>query len=362
MIILARAILLFLVYFIRTPIFFWEFLQIKLFKRHLLFRLVAQAEIGSKVFVNAIYPGTSTIESTLRLIKMAKENQYSVICVLNENQYAEKWSETIQAAERCTIIIRKNIGRDLGAYQSAINFLKSESYLDQISTIALFNDTLVITPNATNIIGNLLEPSSEQNCLYIHNQTLPHAASHSLKFDFRITNKRDFVDFWRKYYPHSFRRLVVLKGELKITRFFGLEYFKPIVDADLLVGPKFQNLSKLEYLQSLNWSKVSDFRIFNMIRNLNPVHESDLIILLCFDNLQISNSLGLYLNRVHGIPLKMDLVKYKHCTKSVFLQKLEEDGINPDEIRQLKSIFDKDNAAATSSLSRRILLRAGVNL
>jgi hypothetical protein len=309
---------------INFPIRVKEFISIKFFKIHLKFKIIQSGNIGNHVVMFVMYPGTTSLFSLKRSLDSLSNTNFSILVVINKNDRTNEILDLLSGYE-ATVLLRPNIGRDIGAYQCGLYFLGGNSFELDFEKIALINDSLYVTKHTSDFYERfLMSPNS--NCIYMNNQDIHHASSHSLILDKKALNSRNLINFWTKYYPSSIRSHSIFKGEFGITLSLGKTYFKPLINHTLFnVLSEESNLSDLEKSQIRVWSEKSGGDGSVLLKDYFESKLDREAIYFCLDNFQVSNSLGLYLYRALKVPIKLDICKYKLISEYSFIQLLGPD-------------------------------------
>ena len=334
---------------------FNEWLLIKFFKQHLKYELFQEGKISPRIIILAIFPDTTTLFSLKRMLDSITRTNYSLFVVINKNSETMKVLNLLESYN-CTVTVRPNIGRDIGAYQSALHFLRKKTNVSNFERVALLNDSLYVTNQTADFYYEFLM-SDRWNCIYMNLQGIHHASSHSLIFDEKALGSKEFQEFWRRYYPSSSRTHSIFKGEFGITHSVGEDYFKPLINARLITSSNTSiALSELEKSQIRIWSAKSEFEGYDLIhQNLNAEQFVE-VVLFCLENFQISNSLGLFLHRFYGVPIKLDICAQKLVSKDSFLQLLDGGEMDLSESILLRRILNPSNVRITTE-SRYIFSR-----
>lgn len=336
------------------PSRFQNWVQVRLLKSHTKAKITGTIKSFDSVAIFVIFPGTSPMQSVERIISSLKRAKYSVILVVNENNdYPESLFQTWQ--DSCLIISRKNIGADLGGYKAAIEFLEDTGNYKRIKFLALINDSIYVSPKSQKTLLKILDKNTPENCIFLHRQTIEHAASMFLLFNEEKIQSQPFKNFWKSYFPYSSKRKIIRKGEHKLTDITGKYFFKPYVDVDSIERIKNKTFSSPEVHQVIDWSgRTSTSAVKFVQANLANNNYSEIFSYSVF-NLQVSNSLGLYVNRILNVPLKMDLVKLGLVTISEFLTRASISGASKYEVKELKQILEKRGSHLTVSRLRGVL-------
>jgi hypothetical protein len=339
-------------YFMAIPKLVRNWILVRIFRSHLKHDFVksSNSSESSKFAIIAVFPGTCTLGSLERQIRLFVAHKYNVIVIVNKNLKSKEWLKELTNLD-CTIIQRNNLGADFGAYKLGVSLIK-QKHSDSVSEIIFANDSMFYTPNSTVKLKEFLKEPSKFNCLFFHKQTVRHAGSMLLKCDNSIIKQDKFWKFWRSYYPYILKKQVVRKGEHKLSQMIGQGYFLPMVDHHVLFNSDIR-FEPSESFQALNWSKRSNVnvhdQIVSAIRNLDYFK----VVEICMSNLQISNSIGLWISRNLELPFKIDLTQYALCSISDLLKIARLQGCNDEEIGELRKLLEaRPNITEGSFLAR----------
>lgn len=339
----------------------WEWIQIRVLHRHNKITLHTPSFFWTKnkIAVFAVYPGTTTITSNLRILKALLETHHDVLVVFNQNALVNQWIDEFKQYP-CMIISRPNIGRDFGAYQSGIRYISKNLNEELIQKLVLVNDTCYVSPKIYKEFLLDFFNQEEFNCIFKHHQGVVHAASSLIVINKVKISSLEFNNFWKRYFPTNIRIRVVFKGEHELTRVLGPTYFKPATDGLKNLGSGFQID---EMIQMRLWIQRSFPELLTITRdlgtNLDPQY-MNLEANFCLENLQVSNALGLFLTRKFHFPLKLDLPYQLLTTHSSILDRLSTGGCDTDELNQISSVLSQKGSIAIGTPYVRVLRRFGV--
>jgi hypothetical protein len=334
-------------YIISIPKNMTNWFDVRIFRKHNKRITSGTLQNKSKIAIMAVFSGTTPHQSVGRIINSLQTELFSVIVVLNENAETEEFLAQIKDL-KILIIRRPNIGGDFGAYKSGIQYISENNLLESLHELILINDSIFVTNRTSQSISKIAKSKNDTNCIFYHRQGVAHAASMYLKFTNEILQKLEFQEFWRNYYPYRSKRKIIRKGEHKLTRVIGHQYFKPLVTANAVIPRENGFFEKDEVFQVFSWSQ----RVKNSEKSLQIALENEdfqFIFNYAAFNFQVSNSLGLFVNRIFDIPLKMDLVKNGLTTPFAYLNRARADGCSESEINKLEEILDKKGAYTEGS-------------
>ena len=198
-----------------------------------------------KMAIVALYPEESKLytESLENLLVGLVENNVHPILVINNQIINAELQKFIDLYD-CSYILRKNFGRDFGAYQCGVLALIRNKSLKKLDRLYLINDTLIWRESPSRIIQ---ETSREKfQSIWLNLERNVHAHSFFLSFSNEVITHSNFLRFWNRYIPSNSRNHAIHKGENQLTNVLLRSKFtcKP------LVTPKFIEEALIEYLDS----------------------------------------------------------------------------------------------------------------
>jgi hypothetical protein len=316
-----------------------NWINVRIKKKHLKYEVVKTHSLleNGKFVIIAVYAGTGTYASLKRQIELFETFEYNILVILNENKLSRNWAHELINLN-CAILHRKNIGADFGAYKIGAKYLH-DTYRELISEIVLANDSIYYTPASFKGLKNFLKAGSQFNCLFYHKQSVRHAGSMLIRFDFSSLDQNIFWQFWKKYYPYCTKLQIVRKGEHILSRTVGYEYFKPVVNLSE-VDLSYKDMNIAEISQAQVWAKRSSTTLYEQISLAVNALDYRRILHLSISNLQISNSIGLWISRNLDLPFKLDLPQYGLSSISDLLKIAELQGCQKDEVEELQVLLN----------------------
>lgn len=117
-------------------------------------------------------------------------------------------------------VIRKNIGRDFGAYKDGINILLSnELYIKKLKRVILLNDSCFVRTSGLNdLFSELCVEQYDVVAAFENFQYQYHLQSFCLSFSRKVFLSKKFRSFWFFYLPLSSRPHSINKGEKGLTK------------------------------------------------------------------------------------------------------------------------------------------------
>ena len=354
-------VLVYALYQVKTrPSAFVHWIRIHIFKEHKRYDLkTAWTEnLEGKYAVFAIYPGTTTIQSCLRILESLNENGFTVLVVVNRNKNSREWLEFFER-ENCVVVDRPNLGRDFGAYQAGLRLLDQKTNLLQITRLVLVNDTSYVSPKCQNEFLSSFFAQNESTCLFKHYQGVVHASSNLIQITPKNANFHSFLNFWKKYYPYNSRLKVVFKGEHELSKKIGIEYLRPATN-EVAILPL--ELRPMERNQLSTWLTRSNPELMESLQfqNYERVESDKIMAAHAFENSQVSNALGLYLARKYHFPLKLDLPYYLLTPKSSLVEVLKNGGCGDIELEKIAQILESKGTITIGSPLQRLFKSFGI--
>jgi hypothetical protein len=134
-------------------------------------------------------------------------------------------------------------------------------------------------------------------------------------------------------------------------------YFKPYVSFDRIQKNTNFKLNSPEIIQLIEWSSRSGKECLSFVETALHLGRAKIAIEFALYNLQISNSLGLFLARTLHTPLKLDLVKEGLLNPSDYLGVLKKEGISPHELESIEFLLKERGLYNSRNLLAKISRR-----
>ncbi|QWE14870.1 rhamnan synthesis F family protein [Polynucleobacter sp. AP-Sving-400A-A2] len=137
----------------------------------------------------------------------------NVVVTVNDDIGSEQINWLVENCHLC--ILRKNFGRDFGAYKDAIDILDLKSY----QKLLLINDSLIyFSKNLNTLFKNFIDSPRMLVALTENFDRFWHAQTHFLGLDKNIFLSNKFKKFWSEYRPFNSRPHSIVNGEIKFSR------------------------------------------------------------------------------------------------------------------------------------------------
>lgn len=121
-----------------------------------------------------------------------------------------------------SVFIRKNEGKDFGAYQDAMIWLYRHDYHLRLSQMLLINDSCALIPNLDqsswfDFVGSLAKPGSIEGLTDSY-QISFHLQSYCLKVAADILRSNWWIDFWKELKVWGEKLQIIIYGEVELSR------------------------------------------------------------------------------------------------------------------------------------------------
>lgn len=342
---LRSGFLLGLCWLLSLPRQYRDFVDIKIYRRHLHQKVVKEpVELGPNVAVVATWARYPLRHSVQRLLDALQAQGWSVVLVANESpdldRVLDQWS-----ASADVVIRRANIGRDFGAYQSGYRYVSAHAGFSHLDRLAFFNDSVFYPPNFATVLPELLKKDVAISGFFINHHHQAHAQSFGIRFGPEVATSIEFATFWGSYYPSNLRRHAIQRGEIKLNRTVlnrwpeleAVVTYERLVEADPEV---WGNLSPAERQTMLAFVEGDTSRRLEVIRR-KEVREAevDASAREGFARCNTSHAFGLVATRLLAAPFKLDLIKRGSCTPSDFLDVLSQSEVDNEESAELMALL-----------------------
>lgn len=140
-------------------------------------------------------------------------------------------SETLQQLRLSShrVLIRKNVGRDFGAYRAGTLLLLKEKIVQ--SRLLYFNDSVVYLkgPELSELVNALATSSADLQGAHENHENSHHIGSFAFSVSPAVLADPQVVRFWRRYQPFDLRPHAINQGEVRLSRVIKAAGYK--VDA-----------------------------------------------------------------------------------------------------------------------------------
>jgi hypothetical protein len=194
-------------------------------KSHIIETIIAdETPRKARVAIIVLFPEGGIPDDIVSLARALTDADCSVVLMANRPLAPEALARLDGLFH--TLHVRKNVGRDFGAYKDAVRSVINHEPLERL---ILLNDSChYLSDKVPGLVGGLLGPD---DMIGAHENFDPpyHLGSFALSFSAAVVRSRSFRDFWNSYLPVNTRRWSILKGEMGISRAVISAGFKPHV-------------------------------------------------------------------------------------------------------------------------------------
>lgn len=162
------------------------------------------------------------------------------------------------------ILVRKNIGRDFGAYRSATLKLVSEKI--EINRILYFNDSVYFLSNGSfpAVIDQMLVSNYDAVGTFENHETTYHMCSFAFCLSSAVFYNKKIIRFWKRYKPYSIRPHAISKGELRLSKKIVSQGYKiDIVFSSAKLSRLLHDLSIAEIFDILRFAPIGPLRQYD---------------------------------------------------------------------------------------------------
>lgn len=355
-----------------TPSRVEDWVSIRVHKTHEHRELVsAPNAIGERTAIVALYPRKALAPSTERLLRSLRDAGVDPVVVANRTREIEACLE-VWGDLAAAVVVRPNVGRDFGAYQSGVSFLRDEGVLPRVDRVGFFNDSVLYPPDVKPLMAELYDDPGDASTMFMNFEMRPHIQSFAFTLSGAAMRDPDVVEFWENYYPSNFRTHAILQGEALLSRTLirkgllptALCTWKRLTDG-LAPQGGWDSLTPQEAMAlrvyTLPW-RVGP-RLEHMLMEFPDTYTTTDLALLAEVALSAKNpthALGGVAARVCGFPLKLDYVKTGLVTIDEFERLLDSIGIVEPELTEVMRLTRAGGTIASTSGVRRIWTRYGM--
>jgi len=208
--------------------------------------------------------------------------------------YLTSESEEWLAQNVSSLIVRKNIGRDFGAWKDGIAFLKENNLYDICSELYLINDSVFcITPYLDEVYFQknfIQDKDTDFIGLTESFQISYHIQSYCLKFNNKIIKSLQFQDFWNEFPLINQKSYIIEKGEIKLSHvlinvgftykaIYGFEYLLSINNLANLFAILYELRLSSSIVSKKIHERIIDELFFVELTQVNPTHHYWLLLL-----------------------------------------------------------------------------------
>jgi hypothetical protein len=311
-----------------------------------------------KVAIIALWPRPAVLPSVLRLISILSNENVHPVCILNKSKHLASWLPKLKETN-ATIIIRPNVGRDFGAYRAGYRYLKKRRILEEVTNLVFVNDSTYFLDNSKEAIRSTISSTVDVSALYMNYQFHIHAQSFFLNFSRNTFNSKKFAKFWDSYYPSQERKHAIEKGEIKLSRILQKSgYLFDVYYSASRIGQTIQEHPLKIAELALALKALDDPQTLRR-REYLPEYFVSYLSARVAESENVSHHFGLFLTRVLGAPIKLDILK-SGVASSFDVKTALESHVSPDEIHSLLVYMQSQGTWASNRGLKAIWVKRGL--
>jgi hypothetical protein len=327
--------------------------------------LAKPLSLPDRVAVVVIFPSNESAVFTKNLLMGLLANGFYVL-VMSNRMLTFSQQEII--LPHCHMLIeRPNTGRDIGAYQHGMKWLKRQHLLQSANLLILANDSLFYPKNIETVISDMVQNPAPWQCLFENFEKHYHAQSFFLLFRKEIFLSKAFIQFWKKYFPRSNRVHSIDRGEvaltkvLKSTGHLPLAYYatSSVIDA-LKQRIKHETLENMPLCEML-FELYCPITLGGLLNNQTfSIYQKKAVRLLekLLNQTNPAGKSGLAVSYFLHAPLKRDLMHHRIFDLSQIVRYTG--GLIPEELILLeRDLKKKGFPDATTNIFKKTLLAGG---
>src|SRR5579871_2246146 len=177
---------------------------------------VVRPASSDKYAIVVSYSGASLTEDFVDLLRNLRNRSINAILVCNGRPREESLVRLRAEAHR--ILVRRNIGRDMGAYRAATLYLNAAPLA--ASRILYFNDSVVYLagPGLDRTIAAMADSAYPVVGTFENHEFHHHIGSYAFSVSGTVFRDPKVLAFWRRYRPYDIRPHAIRQGEIAMSR------------------------------------------------------------------------------------------------------------------------------------------------
>lgn len=142
----------------------------------------------------------------------------NAIVVCNGKLDAAAHARLLDNAHR--VLVRKNVGRDFGAYRAATLHLRSQGL--EPGRLLYLNDSIFYLKGKEldELIEALCQRKFDVTGTFENHEKSHHVGSYAFSISGEVFSNRDVLSFWQKYKPYDLRPHAIMQGEVALSSCF----------------------------------------------------------------------------------------------------------------------------------------------
>ncbi|MDR3468093.1 MAG: rhamnan synthesis F family protein [Xanthobacteraceae bacterium] len=171
---------------------------------------------GERFAIAVKYSKNGLLDGFLDLLDALQRQNVNVVVVCNGRPSEQDLDALRSRTHR--LLVRKNIGRDFGAYRAATLHLAAGGV--NPSRVLYFNDSLVYLPGPQldQMIGAFIQSSYDLAGAFENHEHEHHVGSFAFSISGRVFADPAVLRFWRRYKSYDLRPHAIHRGEIGLSR------------------------------------------------------------------------------------------------------------------------------------------------
>jgi hypothetical protein len=172
---------------------------------------------GNRILILALYQKGKLRADIIALLKQAKVDGFSVICVNTQRLVPDQ--ETLISNLMDVYIERFNFGRDFGSYKEGFLYFYRKNIDKSCERLLLFNDSVFYSKKGlADFLKQMAETDLEAAGATENHEISHHLGSFCLSFQGSILRSAIFRNYWVNYKLTDVRPAVIKTGEMKLSK------------------------------------------------------------------------------------------------------------------------------------------------
>lgn len=170
---------------------------------------------GDAYAIIVSYARSGVSDDLLGLLRALKAAGVNPIVVCNGRPKNAALAALKSEAHR--ILLRRNVGRDFGAYRAASLYLHRSGH--KVSRMLYFNDSVIYLPGQglTSMVGKLATSQSSVTGTFENYEIVHHIGSYAFALSGEVFHDRNVQKFWQRYRPYDIRPHAIHNGEIALS-------------------------------------------------------------------------------------------------------------------------------------------------
>ena len=239
-------------------------------------KLVAPA-VGDRFAIVVKYALFGVTEDFLQLLAALRRHDINPIVVCNGNLSDEQLDRLAIDAHR--ILVRRNLGRDFGAYRAATVLLQAQEF--QPRRLLYLNDSVMFVDGTglDAMIGGLAESDYDVVGTFENHEIAHHVGSYAFSVSGKVFADPSVQRFWRDYKPYDLRPHAIKKGEIGLSKCLAKCGYRTdvIYSADKL-ALRLDKMALPELIENLRYVPFGPLRNYDLKTMLAGAAETGVLL------------------------------------------------------------------------------------